>query len=228
MIKINRSKRLKGNQYYPVSHEKDCVFLHHTVGTTADGAIHWWNQTPSHVGTAYVIDRDGTIYECFDPCLWAYHLGIKGDTNNMERKSIGIEIVSAGQLYKANKDFIFYPIWPQKKPFTIIPPEEVTTIEKGWRGFNYFHKYTDEQIKSVCELLVHLEKSFKAINYQKEGLSKFYEFQPKLIDNYKSGLFSHSTVRKDKTDIFPQKNLIEAITKTLGNPKKQTTKNKTL
>jgi hypothetical protein len=28
------------------------------------------------VATAYVIDRDGTVFELFDPAAWAFHLGL--------------------------------------------------------------------------------------------------------------------------------------------------------
>src|SRR3972149_4662478 len=98
-MEINKTKRLNNLQYYPKANQKTMIFWHHTAGTTAQGAIDWWNQTPVAVGTAYLIDRDGTIFEVFDPKLWAYHLGVKNDDDYIEKNSIGIEIVAAGQLY---------------------------------------------------------------------------------------------------------------------------------
>ena len=109
-LQINRKLHLRNDQYYPAVNKKDSIFLHHTSGSSARGAFDWWNQTPDHVGTAYIIERDGTIYEVFEPNQWGFHLGLKGDDDYMEKHSIGIEIVSLGQLEKVGRDFIFYPI----------------------------------------------------------------------------------------------------------------------
>ena len=222
-MEINRKKLLKGDQYYPVMKKKNQIFLHHTAGTTADGAIDWWNQTPEHVGTAYVIDRDGTIYEVFDPEKWAYHIGVKGDNNHVEKHAIGIEIVAAGQLYKRkdNKVF-FYPLYPNLIAKTLIDPKDVWEMKKEWRGYSLYHKYNQKQILSVCWLVAELIEKFN-IPIQ-EDISKFYEYDKSgKVLRGEGGIYSHSTVRKDKTDIVPHPEFIKTFTGMLVNLKKRDT-----
>ena len=107
-------KHLSNGQYLTQEYEKKSQFLHHTVSTNAMSAWRWWNSTPERVGTPFIIDRDGSIIECFDPKMWAFHLGIVGDDNWHEKHSINIELTSAGPLYYHNKEFRFYPLWPNK------------------------------------------------------------------------------------------------------------------
>lgn len=202
-------KHLDSSQYYPRQYEKKSIFLHHTAGTTAKGAWSWWNQTPARVGTAYIVDRDGTIWECFEPEAYGFHLGVKGDDNWQEKHSVGIELVSAGGVYKEGEEFIFYPLFPNKSAITIIPKDEVA--ECKWKGFDYFHKYTDAQIEATVELIEFLSKKFD-IKIQ-EKIGDIFEFDQSVIDEHKSGLFTHNTVRKDKVDTFPQRELVEALIK---------------
>lgn len=210
-MEIIRTKRLLGNQYYPQIHFKNQIFLHHTAGTTAEGAINWWNQTPDHVGTAYVIDRDGTIYEVFDSSRWAYHIGIRGDNDHVEKHAIGIEIVAAGQLYRRedNKVF-FYPLYPNLRAHTLIPKEDVWELKKAWRGYNLYHKYTDDQILAISWLVKILIEKFN-IPIQENPKNFFlYDGSGEVVKG-KGGIWAHSTIRKDKTDIVPEPGFIKTF-----------------
>jgi hypothetical protein len=46
---------------------KDLLVLHFTAEASAEGAFSSWVADTSRVATAYIVDRDGTIYETFDP-----------------------------------------------------------------------------------------------------------------------------------------------------------------
>ncbi len=86
-------------QYFAEEFPKKQIYLHHTVGGTAKSTFDWWNGTPDRVGTAFIIDRDGTIYQVFDPKYWAFHLGLTTSNNLITNKSsIGIEIANWGAL----------------------------------------------------------------------------------------------------------------------------------
>ena len=210
-MEINRTRKLNNDQFYPATQVKKSIFLHHTAGTSASGAIDWWNQTPDHVGTAYVLDRDGTIYEVFDPKSWGYHLGVRGDDNWQEKHSIGIELVSAGQLYKEKDgNFYFYPLFPNKAAAKKIDPSEVVSFKDEWRGFNHYHKYTEEQVIATKELLKHLQKEHN-IEKNVTPIRKLMEFNPKVCAQHWGGTFTHTSVRKDKNDLFPQEAMIKAI-----------------
>lgn len=164
----------------------------------------WWDQTKERVGTPYVIDRDGTIYECFDPKYWAYHLGIEGDDNKLEKETINIELVSAGWL----TDGYFYPLYPSKVAGKKIPEEEIYEVK--FRGYKQWHKYTDAQIENLCKLIAKLKRDFPTIELPKKVVN-FNEFDPTIYQEGKGGLHTHGNVREDKTDLFPQKNLIKAL-----------------
>lgn len=208
-MKINRTLRLPNNQYYPIQQAKQAIFIHHTSGSSAKSAITWWAQTPEHIGVAYVIDRDGTVYEVFDPTCWSYHLGVKGIDPYMEQHSIGIELVSYGGLREdSNGNLGYYPNWPIKTPFNIIPKNECISFD-DYRGYNYFQKYTTAQMGSLVELIKSLSTQFKIpLNNVKDD---FWEYNPDVMVKRLPGVWSHTTVRKDKSDIFPQPELVNAL-----------------
>ena len=215
-MEINKTKRLANPQFYSGVFPKKHIFWHHTAGTTADGAISWWNQTPERVGTAYVIERDGTIFEVFDPKLWGFHLGVKtsegGNPSELdEKQSIGIEIVSAGHLYKDEKgNFVQYPLYPNKLAKNIIKPDDVWDMgEKKWHGFQYFQKYTDKQVEALIWLTKKLVEDFN-IPVQ-EDITKIFDYNPDFAKNLPTGIYSHSTVRKDKEDVIPHPSFVEKI-----------------
>lgn len=217
---------LAANQYYPAKHTKKYIFLHHTAGGSAASSVAHWAANPDHIATPYIIDRDGTIYECYNPEMWAYHLGVKGNSA-IEKASIGIEICSYGCLAIANQDddkgkfksgdAVTYagrkmdvdkvvtipPFRAEVNPFikNQLVNERVTYTGTLWEA------YTPEQIEALRLLLPYLMGKF-AIPLQAEA-SKFYEYQnPSTLP---PGIYSHTTVRKDKIDIFPQPELVELV-----------------
>lgn len=218
-------KYLHNNQNYPAVDHKDQIWLHHTAGTTAYGAIDWWNQTPEKVGTAYVIDRDGTIYEVFDPSNWAYHIGVSNDNNHCEKYGIGIEIVAAGQLYeREDGKVMFYPLYPNKIARTVIPEKEVVRLNKKWRGYTLYHKYTSKQVLSLCWLIDNLIDQFNIPIQDDFRNFWLYDKSGKVLEG-KPGIYAHSTVRLDKTDIVPDPVFLKTLLGYLGNVKKMKNKN---
>jgi N-acetyl-anhydromuramyl-L-alanine amidase AmpD len=201
-------KYLKSLQYYPGEFPKKQIFLHHTSGSSALSALSWWDQTPDHIGCAYLIERDGTIIEAFEPERWAYHLG--ANSSALEKSSIGIELVSRGRLFKEGENYIFYPALPLKKLPKIVPPDQVEILKSPWKDFLYYEKYTDDQILALLELLDHLIGKFN-IKVQ-DDISDFLEYNPLIISQGLNGIWAHTSVRKDKSDLFPQPSLIEALT----------------
>lgn len=203
-------KYLTNGQYFGDSFSKTSIFLHHTVSTTANSAWRWWNSTPDRVGTAYIIDRDGTIIECFDPSHWAYHLGIKGDDDFHEKHGVGIELVSTGPVYFENGKFMFYPLYPNKTQGTIIPKEEVVRYPDKWRGYEYFQDYTTMQIQALGGLLKYMYERFPEINTN-IATENWYQYNDKVVKNHLGGIWAHTTVVAGKSDIHPSENLLKLI-----------------
>lgn len=190
---------LATNQYYQGVYTKKYIFCHHTAGASAASSIAGWAATPEHIATPYVIDRDGSIYECFDPKYWAYSLGVKGATA-LEKATIPIEIANWGSLTLKNGKLVTYT-------GREIAPEKAVKLPQKFRGFDTWEKYTPEQIKALSELLPYLVDKFK-IPLQTDR-KNFWEYQDPF--KLKPGIYSHTTVRKDKTDIFPQQELIDLV-----------------
>ena len=205
-------KHLTNGQYLTQKFEKTSMFWHHTIGTTAMSAWRWWNSTPQRVGTPFIIDYDGPIYECFDPAMWAYHLGVSGDDNYHEKHSINIEIVSAGPLRYKNKQFRFYPLWPNKLRYTVIPKDEVFSFDEPWKGHRHWHKYSDAQIDAAEWLAGKILLENKGISLDTD-LSKIFDYNEDVLNNHLSGMWTHNTVREDKSDIFPYPPFIDMLNK---------------
>lgn len=184
------------NQYYMGIYKKKFIFLHHTAGSSAASAIAHWNSAPDHIATPYIIERDGTIFETFDPKYWAYALGVKGATS-MEKASIHIELVSWGGLTVKNGKSYSYT---GKE----IKPEE--TVALNWRGSKVYHQYSLEQGIALKQLLDKLCKDF---GIPRIAIPKFWEYQDPF--KLEPGIWSHTTVRKDKQDIQPQPDLVNMV-----------------
>jgi N-acetyl-anhydromuramyl-L-alanine amidase AmpD len=200
---------LKDNQYYQGVYTKKHIVLHHTAGGSAASSIAGWAATPEHIATPYVVDRNGDIFECFDPKYWAYSLGVKGQTS-LEKATIAIEITSYGALtFAANDD----PNNKYKKgdliTYTkrVIPVDKAVKLDQPFRGYQYWEAYTPEQIGALTQLLPWLIDKFK-ITLQADR-NNFWEYQnPATLP---MGIYSHTTVRKDKIDIFPQKEIVDLV-----------------
>lgn len=202
------NKQLPKNQYCVGKYEKKQIFLHHTAGGTATSAWNWWNQNADRVGVAFIIDRDGSIWKCFEPEEWGYHLGLKTSSNDaLNKSSIGIEIAAWGPLKEKDGKCYAYPGDYQK---IVVPESDVVRLKEPFRGSSLYQKYSDVQIKSVCELIVYLKKKFPNIPLPTQ-LGKFYEYSDKVVKEMTPGLYSHTTVRLDKSDIIPQPSFLEAI-----------------
>ena len=218
---------LPKNQYFNTEISKKQIYLHHTVsGNGAEGDLNWWRKTPDRIATCGVVERDGDWYECFDPKYWAYHLGINSHHINkyrnskvpqpnqtLNKHSIGIEIDSWGGLVKDSKGNWCTARWSKtKKKFVantkrVIPTENVTVYKDKYRGFYAFEKYTDKQLKTVKELCKMWNKEFGIdLTYHDD----IWDVCPRAYA-FESGIFSHTSVRKDKSDCHPQPELIETL-----------------
>jgi N-acetyl-anhydromuramyl-L-alanine amidase AmpD len=193
---INRVHRLPADQFYQESYPKKQIYIHHTVGGSAVSSINYWIQQPEKVGTAYLIDRDGTIYEVFDPRYWAHHLGLKHRRNTeLNQRSIGIELASEGALIRGLDKSL--TAFDGRK----IHRDSYIDNQVPWRGYQYFDQYEPAQIKSLYNLVKHLCEQHsvpKRCIEQKESTiydEKFFDF---------NGVLGHCNVRSDKTDPHPR------------------------
>jgi len=215
------------DQYYREETQKNQIVLHHTCsGKGAKGDINWWLTDKRRIATHIIIDWKGTPYQLFSSRYHAHHIGVTRkflqkegftdwNTRNVElnKHSIGIEIDSWGGLVK--KDNKWYPAkWDRLKRkhvantrISFIPNKRVEKYPNGYRGFYGFEKYTKEQIDTLKQLLLYWnEKYYIPLNYHKD----MWDVNLDAIAGL-NGIWSHTSYRSDKSDIQPQKELIEML-----------------
>jgi N-acetyl-anhydromuramyl-L-alanine amidase AmpD len=194
MLNINRTIRLENKDYIASETQKDLIVLHHTVGGTTISTINYWKTDPNRIATAYVIERNGDIYEVFDPKFWAFHLGLKGTGGAVDKRSIGIEIASEGGLIQRDGKLYCFDKVSDRTLFT----QEYYDHGMPWRGYRFFDAYSDAQISAVIELINLLCEQFKI-----PRLTPANHFD--ADDTYRqfAGILGHHHLRSDKSDVHP-------------------------
>lgn len=211
------------DQYF----KEDCsllkkqIVIHFTAGSeSAANTIHGWQFKPERVGTAFVISRgtktekDGEIFQAFGSKYWAFHIAFSKNTNkvpvkyhsfDLEKKiakaSIGIEICNWGGLIK-DKDGNF-----RNYLNGIVPSDEVIELDSVWRGFKYFHAYSDAQIASLKNLIIYLCEKY---NIPKKFNADMFDINLRALEG-ESGIFTHVSYRSDKSDSSKQPKLIKML-----------------
>jgi N-acetyl-anhydromuramyl-L-alanine amidase AmpD len=209
------------DRYFKEVFPKTQVALHHTVsGPNIDGDVKTWLNEKYRVATAIIIARDGTPYQLFSSKFWAYHLA--GGNHDQDRRSIGVEIDNWGGLtigtgnpkifrHDSQRTIPWHlKITDASKYYAVYGNEVNVPIQyypNGFRGFKYFEKYTNAQIQTVGELLLFWHKMYGIpLNYN----ATMFDISQEALDG-KPGIWSHTSFRKDKSDITPQPELIEML-----------------
>ncbi len=214
---------LPDKEFVSEVHFKKQIILHHTAGgPRPDFTIGWWKQDTQRVATAFVIGRetgdeknkfDGTVYRAFPEYLWAYHLGLSKKNSSinadlrssLNKTSIGIEICSYGPVIKQADD-TFKTVVNNKT----IPADQITDVGTPWRGYQYFQKYSTAQLDACKTVIMSMAYYFhipiEEVSYNRE----WFEINANAL-NASPGIWTHVNYRKDKTDCFPQPELIEML-----------------
>ena len=118
----------------------------------------------------------------------------------MDKISIGIEICNWGQL--TLKDGKFYNYVNRE-----VPADEVCELATPYKGYKYYHNYTDAQIQSTKELLLLWKEKYNIpLTYNED----IWDITPRALKG-EAGVFTHNSVRKDKVDIYPHPKMIEML-----------------
>jgi len=204
---------LTATQYAQDEFPKTQIFLHHTAGNSDPFAtIKDWNSDErGRIATCIVIGGgqfDGKIVQCFPSKQWAFHLGVKTSVftdrglqaKTLDKTSIGIEICNWGQLEKKGNKYYNYV---GKE----VPAQEVCVLDKPYKGFKFYHKYSSAQIAAVKQLLQYWGPLYKIPLTYKEDI---WQVTDRALKG-EPGVFTHNSVRADKNDVSPQPELIQML-----------------
>jgi len=197
----------------------DYLFFHHTSGWQNPFKVidSWGRDDRGRVATEFVIggqnvkngnaDYDGVVAQAFPDGCQGWHIGASG-SYYMNRHSVGIEINSFGYLTDLGKTYTGVQALES----------QICELEEEFRSRKKWHRYSDAQLISLKKLIIHIahrdninldEGIIKWIGTQ--GPAKAFGFQQDAYDGKVKGLLTHTNVRKDKTDCFPQPELIDML-----------------
>tara|TARA_R110000744_G_C19361746_1_gene561479 strand:+ start:1833 stop:2792 length:960 start_codon:yes stop_codon:yes gene_type:complete len=199
-------------------------FIHHTAGwdNPYNTVSNWNRDKRGRVATQYCIGGsnvkgkeakyDGTVVECFPDNYVGWHLGKVGKFA-ISKMSGGVELNNFGYLTKKGDKYFTYVN-------TEVKSEYVCDLGYKFRGHQYWHAYTEKQIESLRLLILHLRDIYPKMDLAnglpkllKEGVSPndAFEFNLDAYNAKQFGLWTHTNVRKDKFDCFPQPELVEML-----------------
>ena len=206
---------LPDNEYMTGS-KPEYVFLHHTAGwhnpyKTID---HWAGDNRGKVATEFVLggqsikgndDRyDGVLVQCTPQGGWGWHLGT--GRSHMHKNSVGIEVNNFGWI-KNGKTYAG----------TTADRSQLVILKKPFRGYSTWHRYSDKQIEVLKDWILWIgERDNIDV---RQGLPKLikeigadaFEYIQDVRDGKLKGLWTHTNVRKDKVDMFPQPELMDML-----------------
>jgi hypothetical protein len=197
---------------------KKQIYLHHTAGNANPiGVFKYWGKTGERVATCVTVGglpgtskdwKDGDIAQGFSSKYWAYHLGLQTTTfakfkipyQSLDKISIGVEICNWGYLVKTDRGFTTYVN-------TTVPDDQVVEYKDKFKGQKYYHKYTDAQIESTRKLLLYWKDIYGIpLTYNED----IWDICPRALKG-EAGVYTHNSVRKDKSDIHPQPEMIAML-----------------
>ena len=197
---------------------KEYAFLHHTAGwqnpfKTIDN---WGRDNRGAVATEFVLGGqsikgndtkyDGKMVQAFPEGGYGWHLG-KNGSQHMHTHSVGIEVNNFGYI-KDGKTYAG----------TTAHESQIVTLDKPFRGYKTWHRYSDAQIEALHKWVLWIgERDGIDIraglpSLVKEKGADAFEFNEDAYYGRVKGLWTHTNTRKDKSDMFPQQELLDMLT----------------
>jgi len=197
--------------------KKEYVFLHHTAGwhNPYKTIRNWANDTRGAVATEFVLGGpsikgndekyDGVLVQAFPEGAYGWHLG-KNGSQHMHTHSLGIEVCNFGWI-KDGKTYAG----------ATADRSQIVTLAQPFRGHKTWHRYSDTQIEVLRKWILWIAER-DSIDVRKglveevraKGAAGF-EFNADAYYGRIKGLWTHTSIRKDKSDMFPQAELIDML-----------------
>ena len=193
------------------------LFLHHTAGwhNPFNTIKNWDADKIGKIATEFVLggpsckgtddQYDGVVVQAFPKGCWGYHLG-KNGSQTMHKNSIGIEVCNFG-----------YVVNGKTYAGATVDESQIVKLAKPFRGHTLWQKYYDKQIEVMKLWMlwiaerdgIDIRAGLPALIKQK-GADAF-EWNEDAYYGRVKGTWTHTNIRKDKVDMFPQQELLDML-----------------
>ncbi len=210
---------LPSNEYVHERYDNEYAFLHHTAGRENPYRVvdSWGKDDRGRVGTEFVLGGishttgntayDGEMIQAFPEGNFAYHLGNVG-SSKMRKASVGLEICSMGYLDSNYRTYV--------DSKCLI--SQTCKLGEPFKNRIYWNKYSDKQLEQIEKWIEHIgerDSIDMRVGLQqwilKYGPTKAFDFHQDAYEGKVKGLLTHTNVRKDKYDCFPDPGLVDVI-----------------
>ena len=192
-------------------------FLHHTAGwhNPYKCIDSWGRDSRGRIATEFVLGGgsvkgnddtyDGEMVQAFPEGGYGWHLG-KNGSQYMHKHSVAIEICNFGYV-KNGKTYAG----------TTVAESQKVELPQAFRGYKTWHRYSDKQIEATRKWILFIAERDNID--VRDGLQKWIKDEGVKAFDWKEdayygkvkGLLTHTNTRKDKTDLFPQPELMDMI-----------------
>lgn len=215
-LQIERYLLPKG-EYKTGPTKKEYLFLHHTAGwhNPYKCVDQWGNDDRGTICTEFVLggpsvkgndDKyDGTMIQCIPEGGYGWHLG-KNGSQYMHEHSVGLEICNFG-----------YVVNGKTYAGASVDASQIVTLAQEFRGHKQWHRYSNSQIEATRKFILYIAErdsidiSKGLIAEIKKSGAAAFEFNADAYYGKIKGMWTHTNTRKDKTDLFPQQELIDML-----------------
>jgi len=208
---------LPSGEYKVGPTSKEYVFLHHTAGwhKPINCIDSWGRDSRGTVATEFVIggqsikgnddNWDGVTVQAFPEGGYGWHLG-KNGSQYMHTHSVGIEVCNFGYIENG-----------KTYAGTTADKGQIVTLTEEFRGHRDWHRYSNKQIESLKKWILYIAdrdnidvRDGLVSEIRKNGAGGF-EFNENAYYGKTKGMWTHTNVRKDKTDLYPCPRLIDML-----------------
>jgi hypothetical protein len=207
---------MQPQHYLPGTYRKEWVFLHHTAGgDNPYNTIHGWTTDQfSSVATEFLLGGqhvngrstkyDGLLVQALPTGCSGHHLGI--NSSALQRNSVAIELCNFGWV-RNGRTYVG----------TEVDTSQTVTLAKPFRGHSTWHRYSDRQIAVLRNWLlfiadrdgIDIRQGLPALIRQR-GADAFDVMDIGMCERTR-GVWSHTNVRADKNDLFPQQEMMDML-----------------
>ncbi|NWF83397.1 MAG: N-acetylmuramoyl-L-alanine amidase [Bryobacteraceae bacterium] len=189
--------------YFREPQHKDLIVLGCTLTATPEAAsLNWKRQGRLHAAP-YLIARDGTIYETFDPRAWSLHLNMPAQLNptaRNDRRSIAVQLVNVGGLRLRHDGFLTWPCDNTARPWCSIQATNFY-LKQSFRGYAYFATFTEAQMNALSRLIPWLCREH-GIPWQLPPREERLLADPRRWSRFR-GILAHHHFRPEHSDVGP-------------------------